>query len=64
MLQFGLNTSAAIGLAVVALGTYLVVRKRGNHDPREPPLAKQSVPVVGHILGLIYHGNSYLEKLT
>lgn len=48
----------------VALVTiaYFAVRKASSHDPREPPLAPQSIPVIGHMLGLArftfnYHVN-------
>lgn len=34
--------------------SYLAARKMfgSSHDPREPPLAPQSIPVVGHLIGL------------
>jgi hypothetical protein len=51
--------------AVLLLGLGLLFRFLQPHqDAREPPLAKPSIPIIGHILGLIYHGNSYLEKIT
>ena len=31
---------------------YFATRKIPGHDPREPPLAPQSIPFVGHIIGL------------
>lgn len=32
--------------------TYFATRKMFGHDSREPPLAPQSIPIIGHILGL------------
>lgn len=50
---------------VLGLGAGVVfLASRQGHDPREPPLAKQSPPFIGHLLGLLCHGNSYLEQLT
>jgi hypothetical protein len=28
-------------------------------DPREPPLLKSKVPLIGHIIGLLWHENNY-----
>jgi len=33
-------------------------------DSREPPLIPQSLPFVGHILGLLFDGHIYLEKIS
>ncbi|KAG8162221.1 hypothetical protein KVR01_007986 [Diaporthe batatas] len=38
-------------IGVVTL-LYFVACKIFGHDPREPPLAPQSIPVIGHMLGL------------
>lgn len=32
-------------------------------DPREPPLLKPKVPVIGHLIGILWHQSVYLEKL-
>lgn len=33
-------------------------------DPREPPAIPQSLPLVGHIIGLLLDGHIYLENLS
>lgn len=42
--------------AVLVIGgltiSYLIIRKMFGHDAREPPLAPQSIPFIGHMLGL------------
>ena len=38
-----------VGVVTIA---YVVARKRFSHDPREPPLAPQSIPIIGHMVGL------------
>ena len=48
-------------LAVLyALFEYVVA---GKHDSREPPLIPQSIPYVGHLLGLIQIGSRYYAKV-
>lgn len=34
-----------------------------RYDPREPPVLSHYIPYVGHILGLIQHGQQYFEML-
>ena len=55
-----LAITTALGLGAIAV----FLSSRRQHDPREPQLAKQSPPLVGHLLGLLWNGNAYLEKLT
>lgn len=38
-------------ISVVTL-TYFATRKMFGHDPREPPLAPQPFPIIGHMIGL------------
>lgn len=35
-----------------------------RHDAREPPLIPQSVPFIGHMLGILYHGPGYYTKVS
>ena len=37
---------------------------RTKHDPKEPPLIAPSIPIVGHIWGLWYHGSRYLVRFA
>jgi len=39
--------TGAATLVVVA-----VMSRMLSHDPREPPLAKSSIPIVGHMVGM------------
>lgn len=43
-------------LLLVIIGVVTIVtiaaRKVFSHDPREPPLAPQSLPIIGHMIGL------------
>ncbi|GAB1316379.1 hypothetical protein MFIFM68171_06589 [Madurella fahalii] len=43
---------------------YLVTRKMFGHDPREPPLARQSVPFIGHMVGLARAKFNYYVDLS
>ncbi|KAM7202918.1 Cytochrome P450 [Naviculisporaceae sp. PSN 640] len=49
-------------LAALAGGTaliFLLVQKMSGHDPREPPLAPSSIPVIGHLVGMARKGFNY-----
>lgn len=35
----------------------------GGHDPREPPLASSSLPVVGHMVGMMKSKFNYYVDL-
>ncbi|KAF2155877.1 putative cytochrome P450 [Myriangium duriaei CBS 260.36] len=50
-----------IGAASLA---YFVVRKTFDHDPREPPLAPQSIPIIGHLIGLSRRSFNYCVQLS
>ncbi|KAI1080056.1 cytochrome P450 [Whalleya microplaca] len=42
---------------------YFATRKFG-HDPREPPLAPQSIPIIGHMIGLSRRKFNYYVDLS
>lgn len=42
---------------------YLFASKMFGHDPREPPLAPQSIPFIGHMLGLSRSKFNYYVQL-
>lgn len=48
------NLVNCVALFSVLLLSYLVLHRmfRSGHDSREPPLAPQSIPVIGHLIGL------------
>lgn len=42
---------------------YLFASKMFGHDPREPPLAPQSIPFIGHMVGLSRSKFNYYVQL-
>ncbi|KAI1815748.1 cytochrome P450 [Poronia punctata] len=44
--------------------TYLVVRRMFGHDQHEPPLAPQSIPIVGHMVGMSRSKFNYYVDLS
>ncbi|KAL2822899.1 cytochrome P450 [Aspergillus granulosus] len=59
MLEF--HHLALVG-AVTAIG--FVLSRRYTRDPREPPTVGSTIPVLGHIFGLLQHGGKYFTHLT
>lgn len=49
--------------------TVLIIGFLVNHlsspkfDPREPPLVKPRIPIIGHLIGLIRYQNEYFNRL-
>ncbi|KAL3259266.1 hypothetical protein ABHI18_005361 [Aspergillus niger] len=60
MLEF-YSRLAVLGL--LAVFGYAFTR-REKPDPREPPLVRSSIPVVGHLLGFLWYGLSYFTMMT
>ena len=59
-----LTTAQYVGLtAAVLLISVLYKFSSPPMDPREPPLAKPGIPIIGHIIGLARHGIDYFELL-
>ncbi|KAI2769288.1 cytochrome P450 [Daldinia loculata] len=52
-----------ISIAIITL-TYLATHKKFGHDPREPPLAPQSIPIIGHMVGLSRSKFNYYVNLS
>ncbi|CAJ2505406.1 Uu.00g128000.m01.CDS01 [Anthostomella pinea] len=44
--------------------TYFAVRRLFGHDSREPPLARQSIPIVGHMIGPSRSKFNYYVELS
>ncbi|KAF2998690.1 hypothetical protein E8E14_003752 [Neopestalotiopsis sp. 37M] len=44
--------------------TFLVARSMFRHDPREPPLAPSSIPLIGHAVGLSRSSFNYYVELS
>lgn len=54
------NSTAIWLLAPVALVHLLYLRfLRVKRDPREPPVIRPTVPLIGHIIGLLRYGTDY-----
>lgn len=56
-------TNSILFVSAAATLVYFLTRKMFGHDPREPPLAPQSIPFVGHILGLSRSSFNYYVDL-
>ena len=57
-------SSTVVILTTVTLGYLSIVYFLGpKYDPQEPPVLSHYIPYVGHILGLIRHGQHYFELL-
>jgi len=50
----------ALAAAVVA---FLYRFSPARLDPREPPALKATIPLIGHIIGLLRHGIDYFARL-
>ncbi|KAI1103911.1 cytochrome P450 [Jackrogersella minutella] len=57
------STPLLIFVGIVTL-TYFCTRKMFGHDPREPPLAPQAIPIVGHMVGLSRSKFNYYVDLS
>lgn len=58
--------SVAIVVSISVLSLALVVIRKAtstHHNPREPPLAPQSIPLIGHIIGLSRRNFEYYVDL-
>lgn len=53
----------AVVTGIITLG-YVAARTMFGHDPREPPLAPQSIPLVGHLVGLSRSKFNYYVDLA
>ncbi|KAI1267189.1 putative cytochrome P450 [Xylariaceae sp. FL1019] len=50
-----------VGLATAA---YFATQNISSHDPREPPLAPQSIPLIGHLIGMSRGKFNYYVDLS
>lgn len=50
---------------ILTIGCWLLLEKSANisHNVKEPPLIPQSVPYVGHLLGMLRDGSRYYTKI-
>ncbi|KAF5126388.1 hypothetical protein E5D57_011085 [Metarhizium anisopliae] len=48
---------------VVTLACFSILNMFGSHDPREPPLAPQRIPLIGHMVGLARSKFNYYVEI-
>jgi len=53
-----LDISQLLILGVVASAGYLVYRS-STYDSREPPMLLNGMPIIGHVLGMLWYGVGY-----
>jgi hypothetical protein len=53
---------AALGFAI-AIGVLLSNLLRVKIDPREPPIIHPTVPLLGHIIGLLKEGPRFFARV-
>ncbi|GAM88128.1 hypothetical protein ANO11243_061590 [Dothideomycetidae sp. 11243] len=58
-----LSTGLLILVSVITVA-YYVLGRLFAHDPREPPLAPQSIPFIGHVIGLSRSSFNYHVQLS
>lgn len=58
------NPTLLLVITGFATVIYLATRKLFGHDPREPPLAPQSIPIIGHLVGLSQSKFNYYVELS
>jgi hypothetical protein len=59
-----LTTAHYVGIASILIFFSLLYRYSSPRmDPREPPVLKPTIPLVGHIVGLARHGVNYFDSL-
>ncbi len=50
-------------LGAIALGLVIQNLTSVSVDPREPPILRPRIPIVGHLVGLLQHHGVYLMRL-
>jgi hypothetical protein len=66
IVQHIFNARGAITIALISTALITVALAKFSaptFDKREPPLAKPTIPFVGHIIGIIQHQNNYHQLL-
>jgi hypothetical protein len=48
--------------AVAVLGLIVFQSLKLQHDSREPPFLPSKIPVIGHLLGMMFQGLPYWHK--
>ena len=59
---YGLDTMQILPVTIVVITVFLAFLIRTlspRIDPREPPLVKPRIPLIGHIIGMMRHQAEY-----
>lgn len=60
-----ISSAIVLGLSAIALVWIAVLHlTRIKLDPREPPLIEQKIPLIGHIIGMLRGGPTYIRKVS
>ena len=62
-LPFQTNKFVITAAVIVLVGLLLKYLSTQRTDPREPPLVKPRIPLIGHLVGLIRYQNEYFTRL-
>jgi hypothetical protein len=57
------TTLGALGLGV-AIFVFVANLMRVKIDPREPPVVYHKIPFLGHVVGMLTQGPSYLKGVA
>ncbi|KAJ5918195.1 hypothetical protein N7454_010570 [Penicillium verhagenii] len=57
------TTTQTLTLGIVLAVGYVLYNDR-NRDPQEPPIVRSKIPVIGHLLGVIFSGFGYFTTLA
>ncbi len=59
----GKTSLLLFGLVAAAVILILWQSSSSSSDPREPPVFRPKIPVIGHLIGIMQHEADYLQKL-
>lgn len=58
------TTCAVVALASLPLILFLLERLLfPQHDPRGPPLLRPKIPLIGHVISILWEGTDYYARL-
>ena len=52
-------------VVAICVGLYYAITRfyQAKHDPREPPLLSQTIPIIGHVIGMLRKKGRYYVQL-
>ncbi|KAL2016806.1 hypothetical protein VTK56DRAFT_2975 [Thermocarpiscus australiensis] len=59
-------TSPLLAVAAVAATVFYLLSRflTPPHNPKEPPLIRPKIPLIGHVIGLLRHGTGYYSRIA